>query len=282
MKKLIMNMILLLFLSMFYSSSVKAERILKPSELVGNALSQYIDSSINTKEDLNALAEEIIVKKCPTMGAVNQSTSDAITSPVIYLRNNVAKKTDKYTVIKSCVFANVLHSLCSNWNDKNNCTITALYNLTQFYKSIGYSKIPSNGTARYRNIRVQAVNLGYTSKNGLSVRKIDNLVENTWRRAFGYTSGDGNNDYLWSFSSAISELNAERPFLLSLASGYYYNHTVAVRGYKIYKNKRTGEKYTFLVLSDGWSDTDRYLAWTNTGASYYACATWIIPPKKKN
>lgn len=48
--------------------------------------------------------------------------------------------------------------------------------------------------------------------------------------------------------------------MFSIANGYYYNHTVAVVGYKEYKNMRTGKVYTFLVVHDGWSTTTRYIA----------------------
>lgn len=66
--------------------------------------------------------------------------------------------------------------------------------------------------------------------------------------------------------------------MFSLASGVYFDHTVTVYGYKIYKNNRTGKKYTFLMLKDGWSNSIRYLAWKNTGASYVGCITSITAP----
>lgn len=58
----------------------------------------------------------------------------------------------------------------------------------------------------------------------------------------------------------------------------YFDHTVAVYGYKIYKNKRTGVSYTFLMVRDGWSTSTRYLAWTNTGESYVGCVTSVNAP----
>lgn len=69
--------------------------------------------------------------------------------------------------------------------------------------------------------------------------------------------------------------------MFSIANGYYYNHTVAVVGYKEYNNMRTGKVYTFLVVHDGWSTTTRYIAMKNTGASYVACQTSIKVPSKK-
>lgn len=66
--------------------------------------------------------------------------------------------------------------------------------------------------------------------------------------------------------------------MFSVANGAYYNHTITVYGYKIYKNNRTNKKYTFLLLHDGWYNGTRYLAWTNTKESYVACLTSITKP----
>lgn len=103
-------------------------------------------------------------------------------------------------------------------------------------------------------------------------------MKNTWREGFGYSTGNGRNNYLWTDTTVTDALDNGKPFLFSLASGYYYDHTVAVYGYKTYKNDRTGEKYTFLLLADGWHSSVRYLAWTNTVEAYVACMTTIITP----
>lgn len=74
-------------------------------------------------------------------------------------------------------------------------------------------------------------------------------------------------------------INVWKDFVYSdIASGVYYDHTVAVFGYKTYTNLRTREKYTFLIIADGWSHNSRYLPWTNTGAAYLGCFTSVTTP----
>ena len=47
---------------------------------------------------------------------------------------------------------------------------------------------------------------------------------------FGYTSGIGSNNYLWTNSTATNLIDDNKPFMFSLASGRYYDHTVTVYG----------------------------------------------------
>lgn len=215
--------------------------------------------------------------------AQNNTKGGIITNPVTYLHNTVAKSTDKYTVTTTKVVSGVGSRTCTNLGGHNNCTLTSLYNIMVHYRTQGYRKIPTTQSELYLAIKKQATTLGYdySKSKGLSVTKNNNFVKNTWRKGFGYTSGNGYNNYAWTANSAISEINSNRPFMFSVASGIYFDHTVTVYGYKIYKNNRTGKKYTFLMLRDGWSNSVRYLAWSNTGASYVACLTSVKAPSTK-
>ena len=158
-----------------------------------------------------------------------------------------------------------------------------------YYRALGYKKIPSTNSTLYSKIKAEATYLGYNydKSTGLSVTKNNNFVTNVWRKGksktggFGYTSGSGSNNYMWTNNTAISNIDNNRPFMFSLASGKYYDHTVTVYGYKIYKNKRTNKQYTFLMLRDGWSSSVRYLAWTNTPGGYVGCVTSVTPPTSK-
>ena len=148
-----------------------------------------------------------------------------------------------------------------------------------YYRDVKkYSKIPTTLSGLYKKIRTQATNLGYTPNGGIGLTKNNNLVTNTWRDGFGYTSGEGSNNYLWANSTAINLLDDKKPFMFSLASGAYYNHTITIYGYVIYQNNRTNSSYTFLNVYDGWSRTPRYLAWTNTPTIHIACLTSITAP----
>ena len=55
---------------------------------------------------------------------------------------------------------------------------------------------------------------------------------------------------MWSDKTALKLIDNGQPFLFSLAIGIYFNHTVAVYGYRIYTNNRTGHQYTFLMLAE--------------------------------
>lgn len=50
---------------------------------------------------------------------------------------------------------------------------------------------------------------------------------------------------MWTYSTLKKQIDSGNPCMFSIANGYYYNHTVAVVGYKEYKNMRTGKVYTF-------------------------------------
>ena len=243
----------------------------------------FLDSSNGTNA-LEGKTEKEIETYFSTihMGTADRNKKGGIIdSPVKYLQNTVGKKKDTYTVVESKMISGVTRSTCSSLDSGNNCTLTALYNVMRYYRAEGYSKIPSSNDKLYIKIKTQATKLGYTSENGFPVTKNNNLVKNTWRKGFGYSSGNGSNNYLWTDSTVKSAIKNNRPFLFSMASGAYFDHTIAVYGYKVYKNNRTGKKYTFLVVADGWSSSARYLAFTNTGESYVACMTSVTPPTSK-
>lgn len=120
-------------------------------------------------------------------------------------------------------------------NSVNNCSLSALANILIYYAANGYSKIPLDRIKIYNSFRQRAILLGYNNTDGISVTSIDNLVEEAWK-SFGYTDGSGSNNYAWSFAVFEAQINNSRPALFSLASRPYYNHTVAVKGYNIYKN----------------------------------------------
>lgn len=202
-----------------------------------------------------------------------------ITDPVKYLRNTLGTQ-DSCVAEKQKTIPWIRNLKCSGWEDKNNCTITAVFNIMTFYRDNGYLKIPDTDEAVYSSVRNQALRLGFDD-NGISVTKNNDLVKKVWREGFGYASGNGRSKYLWTHSMLINELNHNRPFIFSLAKGAYFNHTVTVYGYVVYKNMRTGKKYTFLTVADGWSDQTRYMAFTNTNERYISCASFVVPPKER-
>lgn len=241
---------------------------------------KFLDSATN----INAMAdrsieeiEEYFSNVYSGVDAANMSSGGEITNPIIYLHNNVGKASDTYTIVKDVSY-NIEKSSCGDLDKGNNCTLTALCNIMFYYRNCRYYKIPESKAERYSIIKKQAIPLGYTGENGLTFTKNNNLVKNTWRDGFGYSTGNGKTNYLWNSDTLTKALDNGKPFLFSLASGYYYNHTVAVYGYRVYKNNRTGVRYTFLLLADGWHNSGRYLAWENTKEAYVGCMTAITTP----
>lgn len=216
-----------------------------------------------------------------TCGAAINNKNGQVTNPVTYLKNTKGKSTDSYSLTKSKIISGVGNTVCATYADKNNCTLISLFNIMKYYRGKGYSRIPSNNKTMYNKIKTQAKELGYVPWSGISQTKNDSLVKNTWRKGFGYTSGKGFNNYLWNFNTMKSAINSNKPFMFSMATNPYYDHTITVIGYKAYKNTRTKITYEFFVVYDGWSGSYRYLPGNNTGANYVACMTSVTAPSSK-
>lgn len=277
---------------------------------------QEVDFSVNALSEMSDDEIEKAILEIQNMNfGKSANTDEVIENPLDYLHENFGKTTDEYGVETHIINRSFFTTMEDHKRAHNNCTLTAFYNVMAFYKQYNggqYSKLPSfNSKARayigenmksqkdrdfdtsevygnlldpmpdnlYNLIEKNATALGYdynTSK-GLSVTKNNNMVINVWKEC-GYTNIASSNNYVFTTQGALDFIDKKRPFLFSFASGVYYDHTVAVFGYKTYTNLRTREKYTFLIVADGWSHNSRYLAWTNTGAMYLGCFTSITTP----
>lgn len=222
---------------------------------------------------------EVLVADIKTGTSSDNNTSGGlITAPATYLKNEV-NSSYTYTIdsSNSKVLSGVGSKTCTDLGGHNNCTLTALYNAMVYYRDKkGYSSISSSQSDLYDVIKTQATALGYNydTSTGLGVTKNNNLVTNVFKK-YGYSSVTGSNNYAWTASSVKNAISNYGPFLFSLASGVYYDHTVMVYGYRTYKNSSNSNTYLFWVVKDGWSSTTRYLAMTGTPESYVACMTTI-------
>ena len=246
-------------------------------------------SDLKKTEDNNELSEfseeeaiAIWQNKCAGKDKTDKedNVDGVVTSPIIWLRNNVGRKDDTYSLVKCSWISGVEKKTCGDLNGHNNCTLTALYNILIYYRKMGYDRIKDDSLYSIIFNEAEKLSYNYNKSKGLGVTDNDNLVENVWKKGLGYSSGFGKNNYLWSNNDAIKEIDKDRPFLFSIAFGVYADHTIAVRGYYIYKNNRTKKEYTFLAISNGWTNYTTYLPWTNTGVSYIAVMTTIKPPSK--
>ncbi len=149
-----------------------------------------------------------------------------------------------------------------------NCTLSSLTQAFFYFRS-SYPNIASNITTLYNDIKTIATSHGYTSSGGTPPTKIDNIITDIWKK-YNYNNGKGNNDYLISFGIFKGEIDNDRPALFNMANGYYTNHTVLVKGYRIYeKSGIFNDDKNFLRLNDNWSTGERwidYSAWSCCGS----------------
>ncbi len=62
-----------------------------------------------------------------------------------------------------------------------------------------------------------------------------------------------------------NEIDSGRPFLMSIAFGYYSAHTLTGVGYQTYTNKSGRQAIHLVQVIDGWSDSYRYIDWKRQG-----------------
>ena len=141
----------------------------------------------------------------------------------------------------------------------NNCTLTAITRVFAYYRdNQNMSKIPDNGTL-YEDIKNIAEKYGYTAKTGTSPTKINNIINDIFKK-YDY-SGKGSSIYVWSFNTVKKEIDAGRPLIFNIAFGYYANHTVTVVGYSEFTRTKGMIKETkkFIKVYDGWTNNDSYI-----------------------
>ena len=150
-------------------------------------------------------------------------------------------------------------------NNANNCILTAITRIFDYYQRNGYSNIDSTINNIYDKVKKVAVKYGYTNKKGTWPTKINNIV-NEVADNYGYEKSKCNSIYVWSFNNEVKkEIDAARPVIMNITTGYYGNHSVTVCGYKIYRKKKTlfnfvyYQYYYMIAVYDGWTDEIRYI-----------------------
>ena len=106
---------------------------------------------------------------------------------------------------------------------------------------------------------------GYTSRDGISATKINNVV-NDVLKDYGYSKSNCKGIYVWNFKNQVKkEIDNNRPVIMNIARGYYGNHTVTVCGYAIYKRSSKKSKissnktYNMIQVYDGWTTYKRFI-----------------------
>ncbi|SHJ77214.1 hypothetical protein [Paramaledivibacter caminithermalis] len=140
-----------------------------------------------------------------------------------------------------------------NYGGDNDCSLVSITTMANWYQKQGFTKIPSSPSDIYDDVLAEALNNGYTPSGGTNPTKIDNIIEDTFSR-WGY-SVNASNIYVWSFGTFTNEIDANRPLMYNLATGYYSNHSISVFGYKKY------DVADFLMVKDNWTTSTRYIHW---------------------
>ncbi len=211
------------------------------------------------------------------LGSYNGQYEDGsyvITDKLAYLKD----KYESYSYTKGKRIAGVLpHKQSSLEADANNCTLTSISTICEYYKNEGYMKIPDDITLIYKDVREIAVGYGYKPDYGtFPTKKINNIVEDSFKK-WGYTC-NSTNYYLYSWWGYTNEINNDRPFVLNLTSGTYSNHSITVYGYNEYDVPGVIEAL-FLLVYDNWSTSTRYIDYNVMLTSTLESYTTIKPKK---
>lgn len=208
----------------------------------------------------------------------NNLRGGLVTAPILYLKN--VKNIDETSLekVKSVVIDSVGQALCEHFDNHSNCTLTGAYNLLSFYRDAeGLAGIPTQAESLYGTIRKVGDRYGYNyeREKGIPVYNNRRFLKAVLKD-LGCSDRKVVAEYMVPAGRAIRLLDAGTPFMLSIAYGIYFNHTITVYGYETYMDKTTGRTYTFLIINDEWAGQRRYLPWTRLARFRITCLTRIV------
>ena len=208
----------------------------------------------------------------------NNLRGGLVTAPILYLKN--VKGIDEEFLVKDCecVVGSVGQALCEHFDNHSNCTLTGAYNLLSFYRDArGYHNIPKDSQELYKAVMAAGDRYGYNyeREKGIPVYNNRRFLK-ALLKDLSYAKERVRAEYMVPARRAVKLLDEGTPFLLSIAYGVYFNHTITVYGYETYRDIRNGRTYTFLIINDEWDAGRRYLPWTNLDKLRITCLTKII------
>lgn len=200
-----------------------------------------------------------------------------VTAPILYLKNVKKSEETALELIDHREVESVGKALCQHFDNHSNCTLIGVFNLLSFYRDAkGFPNIPADSQELYKAIREVGDRYGYNFEREKGVPVYNNRrFLKAVLKAFGYRNVKVSAEYVVPMHKALKLLDKGTPFLLSLAYGVYFNHTVTVYGYETYRNKKTGRNYTFLLINDEWASEPRYIPWINMDRFKLICVTRI-------
>ncbi|WP_031342329.1 RHS repeat-associated core domain-containing protein, partial [Ruminiclostridium papyrosolvens] len=168
----------------------------------------------------------------------------------------------------------------------NNCTLTSITKIIEYYRKLGYTGIPLNDQDIFNRVReVATKKYGYTAEGGVPTYvsitlQNGNILTDTWKSLAGYYHGEGHDKLTAEADFFIKkEANRGHPFMLNIVSGTYENHTVTGVGYKDYIINKSNKNVTLIEIYDNYSHTPRYIDF-NRFNNYVFTLTVVTPPPK--
>ena len=198
-----------------------------------------------------------------------------VTAPILYLKNVCRIKEPSIKLEKRVTIDTVGKALCQDFGNHSNCTLVGAYNLLTHYKTSGELKdIPEAPETLYSAVREVGDNYGYNydKEKGIPVYNNRRFMKTLANRLMD-KKVKVRAEYMVPAGRAVRLLDRGIPYILSIAYGIYYDHTVTVYGYETYRNMQTGRRYTFLIINDEWDAEERYLPWTNLDRFRITCLT---------
>lgn len=192
-----------------------------------------------------------------------------ITDPVAYLNNRYGgtwtRADSKYLSMPGFTMLKIKED-AKMYGDTNHCVLTAVTRVFAHARGKGFSKITTNDPSIYLTTRSVARKHGWTTSSGTNPTKINNIIMEVGD-AYKYPATDSKGVYIYSFADTIkSEVDANRPLLWNIASGFYEKHTVTVRGYAVYK-RADGKTARLVSVLDGWSPSASFVDFEAFAAS---------------
>lgn len=153
-----------------------------------------------------------------------------------------------------------------DYGSTNDCSLVAISTIAKYYSTLSsYPNIPNSMSDIYDDVLYYGEQHLYTPALGTLVSVIDNIASDCFDD-WGYGGINGVNDYNYSFDNeCMTEIDNDRPFVLSCLGGTYSNHSITVYGYQIYDG---GYKdVEFFRVYDGWVLNTRYVDYELFSAS---------------
>lgn len=166
--------------------------------------------------------------------------------------------------------------LLTEWSDNNNCTLVAMTTIFEYFRNQNImSGIPATNTIN-SDVKSIATSYGYTPESGTNPWYISDIATDLLKK-YGNTTGSSNSVYVWTFSTVTDDIDAKRPLISNINSGYYADHSVTVVGYSDFSRYWYDDDKEFLKVYDGWTKDGRYIDWDLFCDSTLASFTHIKP-----